>query len=94
MTRVPKTVKPVKQWGVFNYDTLWDVFAERRRARKYAMEQLGCDEAALALRIRDGSISIEKVIVVRHKWSGPWWTAAKLKVSITPIPHPTRKGRK
>ncbi len=61
-----------KRWGVFNYETLWDVFVSRRDARDYAKKQIGCDEAALAKRIRDKSISIVKVTVMRERWINQW----------------------
>lgn len=66
-----------RRWGVYNYDTLWDTFTTRREAREYANVQIIhplSPSKSLEDRIRDGSISIEKVVIRREKWSGQWWS--------------------
>jgi hypothetical protein len=56
--------KPYRIWGLFNYDTLYEVGRTRKDCREHAARILG---DGFERYFRDGSIQIRK-ITVREGW--------------------------
>ena len=56
--------KTYRIWGLFNYDTLYEVGRTRKDCREHALRILGED---MEKYFRGGSITIEKV-TVRKGW--------------------------
>lgn len=57
-------MKTYSVWGLFNYDTFWEVGRTRRDCREHATRIIGKDAESC---FRDGSMRIAKV-TVREGW--------------------------
>lgn len=54
-------MKPQRVWGLFNYDTLYEIGRVRKECREHAERIIGKNFEKY---LRDGSISIRKVTVL------------------------------